>query len=208
MPSSGKSATRHAEPETAHLWGGRLCLDFANSVDWSLEGEPLGGATEVLVTPRDLVRWGARMGLLGRAVAGAAELERAHALRLAVYRAFAAIARDEAPARADLELLRAEHAEAVAAGTPEARDGGWAYAWPRGEAASVRHAVAADAAALLADPARVRCCPGRNCHWLFLDTSGRRRWCSMSACGSREKMRRHYHRQRQASLPGGGSAKT
>jgi predicted RNA-binding Zn ribbon-like protein len=208
MASSGKTTTRRVEPETAHLWGGRLCLDFANSVDWSLAGEPLGGDTEVLATPRDLVRWGRRMDLLGRAAADCAELARALALRLAVHRAFAAIARDEAPEKADLELLRAEHAEAVAAGRPEARDGGWAYAWPRGEAASVRHAVAADAAALLAAPARVRCCPGRDCHWLFLDTSGRRRWCSMSACGSREKMRRLYHRRRQASLPGDGTSST
>jgi predicted RNA-binding Zn ribbon-like protein len=202
------SPTGKVTPETAHLWGGRLCLDFANSVDWTLEGEPLGGDTEVLVTPRDVVRWGRRMDLLGSATADAAELERALALRLAVYRAFAAIARGQAPRHADLELVRAEHAEAVSAGRPEPRDGGWAYAWPRGAAASVRHAVAADAAALLADPARVRCCPGRDCHWLFLDTSGRRRWCSMSTCGSRDKMRRHYHRRRQASLPGAPQAHT
>lgn len=202
------SVTSKVTPESAHLWGGRLCLDFANSVDWTLDGEPLGGDTEVLVTPRDVVRWGRRTELLGRATADGAELRRVLALRLAVYRVFAAIARDQGPGREDLELLRAEHADAVAAGRPEPRDGGWSYAWPRGEAASVRHAVAADAAALLADPSRVRCCPGRDCHWLFLDTSGRRRWCSMSTCGSRDKMRRHYHRQRQASLPGALDTRT
>jgi predicted RNA-binding Zn ribbon-like protein len=63
----------------------------------------------------------------------------------------------------------------------------------------VRFAVAVDAIALLGDPARlsrVRACPGRNCGWLFLDTSGRRRWCSMETCGSREKMRRMYERRR------------
>ena len=46
--------------------------------------------------------------------------------------------------------------------------------------------------------ARVHRCPGPACGWLFLDTSGRRRWCSMSTCGSRVKMRRLYARQRQA----------
>ena len=40
--------------------------------------------------------------------------------------------------------------------------------------------------------------PGRRCGWLFLDTSGRRRWCSMTTCGSRVKMRRLYERRRQA----------
>ena len=47
--------------------------------------------------------------------------------------------------------------------------------------------------------ARLRRCPGRDCGWLFLDTSGRRRWCSMGACGSREKMRRMYARRRSGT---------
>ena len=40
--------------------------------------------------------------------------------------------------------------------------------------------------------ARVRSCP--RCGWLFCDSSkgGRRRWCSMEACGNREKVSRHY----------------
>jgi predicted RNA-binding Zn ribbon-like protein len=62
--------------------------------------------------------------------------------------------------------------------------------------------VAADAVALLADAqllARVHRCPGRNCGWLFLDTSGRRRWCSMATCGSRAKMRAMYARRRAVS---------
>jgi predicted RNA-binding Zn ribbon-like protein len=191
-------------PETLPLRGGRLCLDFANTVDWTASGEPLaGGQTEALATPRELVRWGRRLELVGRCSADEEELEAVHALRLAVYRTFAAIAEGERPRSADLEHLRAAHAEAVAAARPTEHDGGWGYAWPRGRVASIRHAVAADAAALLADPARVRRCPGRDCHWLFLDASGRRRWCSMTSCGSRAKMRTLYERRRQASLPGG-----
>jgi len=68
----------------------------------------------------------------------------------------------------------------------------------------VRLAVAADAAALLADPARlarVRRCPGHDCGWLFLDLSGRRRWCSMDTCGSRAKMRRLYERRKRELQP-------
>jgi predicted RNA-binding Zn ribbon-like protein len=46
-------------------------------------------------------------------------------------------------------------------------------------------------------PERIHAC-GR-CGWLFLDSSrgGRRRWCSMSTCGNREKASRH----RQAAQP-------
>jgi predicted RNA-binding Zn ribbon-like protein len=37
----------------------------------------------------------------------------------------------------------------------------------------------------------VAACPGRRCGWLFLNHTGRRRWCSMRWCGNREKARRH-----------------
>ncbi|MEJ8633861.1 BTAD domain-containing putative transcriptional regulator [Streptomyces sp. MS2.AVA.5] len=46
-------------------------------------------------------------------------------------------------------------------------------------------AVAHSAAELLADPRRflIRACPGEQCGWLFLDESGRRRWCSLGTYG-------------------------
>jgi predicted RNA-binding Zn ribbon-like protein len=43
---------------------------------------------------------------------------------------------------------------------------------------------------------RVRTCPGHHCGWLFLDTSGRRRWCSMSSCGNRAKVAAYANRHR------------
>lgn len=36
---------------------------------------------------------------------------------------------------------------------------------------------------------RVRRCPGEGCGWLFVDRSGRRRWCDMAVCGNRAKAR-------------------
>jgi predicted RNA-binding Zn ribbon-like protein len=122
------------------------------------------------------MRWGRRLGLTGARAPKADddELAAAHALRAALHAAFAAIAGGATPPSAALRL--------------PARD-------PR----RVRFAVAADAITLLGDPqrlARVRLCPGRDCAWLFLDASGRRRWCSMTTCGSREKMRRMYERRR------------
>ena len=46
---------------------------------------------------------------------------------------------------------------------------------------------------------KVRRCANPECGWLFLDDSraGKRRWCSMLACGNRAKARRHYHRSRE-----------
>jgi predicted RNA-binding Zn ribbon-like protein len=43
---------------------------------------------------------------------------------------------------------------------------------------------------------RVKACPGDECGWLFLDRSGRRRWCSMESCGNRAKVRAHAARHR------------
>jgi predicted RNA-binding Zn ribbon-like protein len=58
--------------------------------------------------------------------------------------------------------------------------------------------VAAAAEDLLRDPRSltVSACPGEDCGWMFLDPRGRRRWCSMTSCGNRAKVRAHAARQR------------
>jgi predicted RNA-binding Zn ribbon-like protein len=192
-------------PETIQLWGGALCLDFANSVDYDAGDRPLA-AFDALRQPRDLARWARRLGVTrGRRLLqiDAAELDAALALRAQLYAALAAIARGDRPAAAALAHLAREHAEAAANARLVADGGAVRFGWRATDPRRVRFAVAADAVALLADAARLerlRRCPGRDCGWLFLDTSGRRRWCSMGACGSREKMRRMYARRRAAPV--------
>jgi predicted RNA-binding Zn ribbon-like protein len=46
---------------------------------------------------------------------------------------------------------------------------------------------------------RIKECP--RCGWLFLDTSknGKRRWCNMNVCGSREKSLDYYYRKTKTS---------
>jgi predicted RNA-binding Zn ribbon-like protein len=48
------------------------------------------------------------------------------------------------------------------------------------------------------DPRRLRRCASDTCRWVFVDRSrsGRRRWCDMSVCGNRAKVRRHRARRR------------
>ena len=189
-------------PETIKLQGGSLSLDFANSTDWT-EDEAIVEDQDVLLEPDSLERWGKRMGIAGRP-GGPDELELARGLRSALHAIFSALARDGEPDQFSLSRLRFAYAQAVAAGTlVRQADGGFALEWSREETRRVRFAVAADAVALLADPARMarlHRCPGRDCGWVFLDTSGRRRWCSMQTCGSREKMRRMYARKRAAAV--------
>jgi predicted RNA-binding Zn ribbon-like protein len=186
-------------PETIKLQGGTLALDFANTVDWTADDAEVT-ATDALLEPDSLERWGARLGVAGRP-GGAEELELARGLRTALHLIFSALARGEEPDEFSLARLRFAYAQAVAAGTLTRQDGGFGLDWASDEPRRVRFAVAADAVALLSDPARMarlHRCPGRDCGWVFLDTSGRRRWCSMATCGSREKMRRMYARKRAA----------
>jgi predicted RNA-binding Zn ribbon-like protein len=192
-------------PETVHLWGTTLCLDYANTVAWSPEDEHVDPErTDVLRTEDLMGRWGRRLALLSEQAepASAAELRRARALRDAVYRLFSTISRDQQPARDDLDVLKINYMEAVKHASLVAGEDFYELDWPARDPRGLRYAVAADAIALLRDPSRLKRvsrCPGRDCGWLFLNTSGRRRWCSMSTCGSRDKMRRLHQRRTQRS---------
>jgi predicted RNA-binding Zn ribbon-like protein len=187
------------------LVGGHPALDFANT----LGQHPGGAPNEHLTDYARLVAWSGRLALLSRAEAQALRRRAADApeeaqrtllaareLRSAIYDVIAAhaagapVSRD-ALARLNRYLVRANAHTAVSAtragfgwdwnGAPDALD---RVLWP----------LARAAAELLtgAQLARVRRCAGEDCRWLFLDTSKNhsRRWCSMSDCGNRAKVRR------------------
>jgi predicted RNA-binding Zn ribbon-like protein len=186
-------------PENIHLWGGAVCLDFANTVDWTPDLDFVDpDRTDVLVSGPWVARWARRVGIGGRGRISEREVARLRELRLVVYRLFAS----PAPPAGDVEALRQTAAEGLAAARLRPAGGTVRPAWAGGDERRVRFTVAWDALRLLIDEerrGRVARCPGRNCGWLFLNTSGRRRWCAMSACGSREKMRRAYARKRTAA---------
>jgi predicted RNA-binding Zn ribbon-like protein len=199
---------------TRPLLGGSACLDFANSVDWASDGTERPSHADALTTPEDLARLGERLGARkSRAplVVSGRELRAALALRQAIHTVFADIAAKAKPDPAALAELHTAYQEAVEESHLVTRNGLWMLEWAAQDQRSIRFAVAVDAFELLNDPdrlRRVRVCPGNNCGWLFIDTSGRRRWCSMQVCGSRAKMRRLYERQRQArgTAPAEGSS--
>lgn len=210
--------------EGPKLVGGRLCLDFVNTVSGrpparkplaARRADPMG--RERLGAYADLVRWSGRAGalrrgeaeeLLGRARRRPAEagtaLRRALGLREAIYRICIAVIKGwEAPA-ADLGLLNRELAAARARERVVAGGKGFTWDWER----SVPHLdrmlwpVARSAAELLTSPDLVftRECQGEDCGWLFLDTSRNRtrRWCDMADCGNLTKVRRFRRRRGRA----------
>jgi predicted RNA-binding Zn ribbon-like protein len=198
---------------------GCLCFDFANTLDARRAPQQLEGLTSYA----DFVGWSSRIGLVGAEQAAhlleqaesdqlvaASVLRRAIELREAIYRAFEAIAADEPPATADVDLIREAYAKAVAQArlVPIGSRYAWDWVasdsldWPLGP-------IASSAVNLLLsdDLDRVKACNADACGWIFLDTSknGSRRWCSMETCGSRMKMRRHYARKKasrtETSMP-------
>jgi predicted RNA-binding Zn ribbon-like protein len=49
-----------------------------------------------------------------------------------------------------------------------------------------------------ADPPRLRACGDDSCAGIFVDESGRRRWCNDTRCGSRARVRAHRARVARA----------
>ncbi len=214
--------------EGLKLVGGRLCLDFVNTVSGrpparrplaARRAEAIG--RERLVGYADLVRWSRRSGalargeaeeLLGRARRRPAEartvLRRAVGLREAIYRILIAVIKGwEGPA-GDLGLLNRELAAARAREHVVAGGKGFTWDWARPVPGLDRMLwpVARSAAELLTSPDLVftRECQGEDCGWLFLDTSRNRtrRWCDMADCGNLAKVRRFRRRRGTARQDG------
>jgi predicted RNA-binding Zn ribbon-like protein len=209
---------RTLEPSQTHrlhfgLSALRLCLDFANTLEGRLTSQP----QEPFRSYGDLLSWGQRAGMVApdaasrlaleatrRMAEAAATLDRAIALREAVYRIFSAVAGKRTPEAADVDLLNGVLRDALAAlqVTPTADGFVWAWGSRQQELGHVLWPIAQSAADLLTsvDLQTVRECAAPDCGWLFLDTSRNhsRRWCDMKACGNRAKARRHYERNKQA----------
>jgi predicted RNA-binding Zn ribbon-like protein len=179
-------------------------LDFCNTrAGWGAP-EP----REYLTSYDHLLVWSREAGLTAAPAAAqlhrsakrepaqaARVLERALALRDGLY----AACTDSSSAAWDTVAAEARNASAAAVLVQDAPPG---RRWVIPESAGLdlpALEVARAAGALLAstDLETVGQCPGEGCGWLFLDTRGRRRWCTMAVCGNRAKARRHAARARQ-----------
>ena len=202
------SVTENEPPTTGTDGGGfvwlanALCLDLVNT-----EAVADGQRVDLLATPDDFNRWckAAKFApptwlatVFQRASAAAATemLAEVKQLRSAIRRIAEATSAKRVPAPEALQVVNAALA---------ARPGAAALAWRHGRlqrewtltddsSAQLLGELAAAAAEFFAaaDPARLHACAGEGCLLWFYDTSrnGQRRWCSMAACGNRDKVRR------------------
>ena len=196
--------------------GGHPGLDLANTV----ESRRDRSGPDLLATYSDLLDWAERAQLLGTeaaaclrrradeapAEAGVA-LAEAKRLREAIYRVFSALAAGGKPPVSDLDLIEGEARRAQAGRRLTRAETGYVWAWPNENLDAVALRLAHELAELLVDSrlGRVKECFGRNCGWLFLDTSrnGLRRWCSEEDCGAPARIARHRSKAR-GSKPDSG----
>jgi len=194
--------------------GGAVCLDFVNTLDDRFMPEP----KELLKDYADLARFAEDTGILTdlkvdrlmtRSIEDPEKAKRALAsaiqLREALSDIFYARARSEAVAERALGILNkqmqeaAQHLQLV----PARKHFEWKFESDSYDLSAPLWPLARDAAQLLASDRiqYVRACASKTCEWIFLDESKnhRRRWCDMTKCGNRAKVKRFYVRQKRTA---------
>jgi len=185
--------------------GGHPALDFCNT--WAGWGEPPDPRREWLADYDRLALWAVYAELLDpgtvarlrrtarrRAEEAAAVLDSARSLRTHLHAAVLDPGGRRALGAVSAFVREAGRHSLLRPGPEGPR---WDLEPTAGLSLPV-HAVARVAAELLTGPDldHVKACPGHDCGWLFIDRRGRRRWCSMSSCGNRAKVRAHAERHR------------
>lgn len=193
------------------FFGGRVCLDFANTMDWRNSDAP----QELIPDYAALLSWSKARGILpapavtklraegaGKPAATAAVMRGAHALRAEMWRTAEALCRGH---RVDLEafnrMLAGVPAQPRLVRAPLAGGGmGYVHDLPGKMLEEPLWPVLWSLTALLSseDAARLGCCQAQGCGWFFVDESPNRSrtWCSSEVCGNRERARRAYAKRR------------
>ena len=175
---------------TYKLIGGRISLDFVNTVSWPTlpHSHDWFGSTE------NVVRWLKAVGLkAGEFKHG--DLDSITDLRTTLTAVLRPLAHGTRPSRDAVDELNkyvslSNSRRMIAPAT-------LVWTWKRTKKPiDVFDPVILDAADVITGGkrARLRYCPA--CDWLFEDQTrnGLRRWCDMADCGSRDKSSRYYHR--------------
>lgn len=206
-------AAPQTHPPLFDLIAGDVSLDFINTLD----DRPLENPTELLNNYADLARFGEQAGILTRAQkdalfdratrdpkAAEKTLVRARGLRESLYVIFSALMNGKAAPQDAMETLNHHLHQAASHSQLIQTKAGcqWRFDDLASSFDGVLWPISRAAAELLTSDqvAMVRGCSSPTCQWFFLDTSKnhRRRWCDMSKCGNRAKVRNFYARKRSA----------
>ena len=195
--------------DNIRLDGGRLCLDFINTIHNRLEDPWL----DYFQSVDDLIDWAFRAGLAGPDLGKSwkimkmKEKDKTNAffmgalrLRDILYNLFLCIARNKKIPQGTIHDFNSSLSQYFThiriAQNSDGIHEEWDY--PADSLHRIEAPVLKDAYDLLLSGKhdRIRECP--NCGWLFYDSSknGKRRWCSMTTCGSNVKALNWYHKHK------------
>jgi predicted RNA-binding Zn ribbon-like protein len=194
------------------LVGGLSVLDFLNTCDGRRPGTGLTAVVDKLSCLEDILHWYLHAGLIDadehRGFSRLAEqsawqqvsaFRQLIDFREALYQLLLPVALGNGVDERLLEALNEQLVNTAPERVLIATPFGVIWHWRTCDSlpamiASLIGRVAVQAAALLTGPdlLKLKACAAPNCDWLFVDLSknGRRRWCQMNVCGSREKARR------------------
>ncbi|HEV2674270.1 MAG TPA: ABATE domain-containing protein [Aliidongia sp.] len=191
------------------FFGGRVCLDFANTMDWRTSDAP----QELIPGYPALLTWCGNRRTLPAAAIGAlraretepeatAALEQAHALRHEIWNVVEALLHGRPVPLAPLNRRLAD-----VPAQPRLAEEGSAYLYdlPGARLEETLWPVLWSLTALIAsdDARRLGSCQADGCGWYFVDESPNRTrvWCSSEVCGNRERARRAYAKRRARPVP-------
>jgi predicted RNA-binding Zn ribbon-like protein len=179
-------------------------LAFVNT----LSSRPTGAPVERLMSYDALVEWAREQHLVSAAAAerllaearrhplqAAAVLSRAKAFREALNGLAEAIAKQRQPGAAVLDTISDCLAGAYANARLVPHDGGLQWVASADDALErILWEIGRATGRLVLSPrlARIRACAAGDCGWWFVDDTRNhsRRWCDMTLCGNRDKVRR------------------
>jgi predicted RNA-binding Zn ribbon-like protein len=193
----------------SQFFGGRACLDFANTVDWRLSDDP----QELISDYATLLRWSELRATLPPAaikrlralsakepVLSEIVLKEARKFRAEICRDATALATGEA---VDLAPVNRRLAGAPAQPRLVKSADGHVYDLPGKQLEEPLWPVLWSWAAVLTseDARRLGWCQAQGCGWFFVDESPNhaRAWCSSEVCGNRERARRAYEKKRKSA---------
>lgn len=173
--------------------GNNLAADFVNT-----EVISQSGRIDLLSGPESLSKWFEQADCARGIKCSLQDLESAKALRCAIRRSFDRIIERKSIGSNDLELLNARSNELVR--SLGGANNVYELKFRLDSCSDILALIAQTCCELLASKKlnSVRKCASDKCILYFVDTSKnqQRQWCSMEICGNREKVRKHYDKNK------------
>jgi predicted RNA-binding Zn ribbon-like protein len=197
--------SRDPQRAASQFFGGRACLDFANTVDWRTSDNP----QELIPDYPAFLAWSVRRGTMSsRAtarlksladadpVATARTMDGVLSLRAEISKIADALRDHRA---ADLTVVNAMIGQTPPQPPLLKRESAYLHDLRGDDLTEPLWPLLWSLTSVLTstDATRIGCCQATGCGWFYVDESPNRTrlWCSSEVCGNRERVRRAYARR-------------